>query len=508
MIGRLIAVGFSVLLGMTYSVTAQGTVVLLEGKERGLGFAFCNSTCSIIAPLHLLEGQFDAGASEGFETTGDFGTVWKSYPSKATNAHDEGLDWMVLEGRPSSASRAAGSDRPGADSQILPLSTTSLIFRERSGLLQFVAVDVRGEDVSGHLAIEPQTEHCPIQEGRSGALLVSQNRRIMGMLLEVVEGCIGRVVPVEALNAFLAGYFSLRFPSHTYSTELLQAARCANEEAFFALVSSGADSNAFGDSGHTSVERLVTTYGIGLECRRQGPRRRERNEFSSRREYREYLAVQRQVECREITSRRLRMIDSLSRSPRFRVDGLGGHRWTPLMSAVAAEPRLCNNDQIVEMLLRLGADPNHRAAGYRPEVFSRPLDLAIEDGSSRSVLLLLEAGADPNLRDQHGLNSAMQIVIDPDPSEHIGDQTGSSCWDEIDETHLTKKLEYVVQRVDLAAEVPHDTDDLYGRAFAGLTVKQILLRRLNCEAANEACYAVRRTGAGRCLEKMLSKLPR
>ena len=509
MVGRAFALIVSLLLGLAFSASAEAEVVLLEGEKRGLGYAFCDSNCAIVAPLHLLGGKFADSRAESFRVTGQFGSMWGSSPSRAANAYSERLDVMMLETSWIDVTASDRSVAQGADSHIPPISSTSLMFREGSGLLEFIPVSVRAEDADGYLAISSTPgESCRFQEGRSGALLVSEQHRILGMLTKVTDACVGRVLPVDQLNGFLETYEQGSLPSHTYSNELLNAARCTNEEAFFGLVSSGADPHAFGSSGHMSLERIVTTYGIGLGCRVQSPPRQGREEFSSEKQYREYLRTQQQIECKEINARRLRMIDVLSRLEGFRVEGLGGHRWTPLMSAVASEPGGCSNDQLVQKLMDLGADPDHRWNSKIAGRYSRPLDLAIHEGTSNSVLMLLGAGADPNLPDDRGLNAAMRIVVDRNPSEHIGDQEYSGgCWEETDETHLTKKLEYLVGHVDLGAVVPHHVDGWVEREFSGLTVKQILLKRLNCEDANEDCYAVPRTADGRCLEKMLSKLP-
>jgi uncharacterized protein len=94
-------------------------------------------------------------------------------------------------------------------------------------------------------------------------------------------------------------------------------------------------------------------------------------------------------------------------APRF-VDPATGE--TPLHAALTNEDRV-RYDLVVEILLRAGADPN---AATRPGV---PTDSLMRDartrgetplhrgalfGNGRTVALLLEAGASPEVRDAHG----------------------------------------------------------------------------------------------------------
>lgn len=93
-------------------------------------------------------------------------------------------------------------------------------------------------------------------------------------------------------------------------------------------------------------------------------------------------------------------------------------------------------DEMVSLLLKNGADVDHRHAIWRDS----PLHRAVEEGHARTVALLLKSGADANLRNHAGQTALhraafwgygdiVQALVERGADKDIKDNTGATAAD-------------------------------------------------------------------------------
>jgi hypothetical protein len=284
----------------------------------------------------------------------------------------------------------------------------------------------------------------------------------------------------------------IRLPLHERSDQLIKAAYEVDESGFNQLLDAIGDPNTSNGSGSLPLGAVaVSDNNFYVFYERFGrPKAGERDsDLKSR-------------VCAAFVEARLRIARQLLQHG-ARVDGAGGVSWTPLMNAVTDHTG-CGNEKMVQLLLTSGAAPNHEyISPYDSTSTSTPLWVAVvqgylqaESGSQPLVDLLLRSGANANVKIR-GQTPLMKLALDPRPEEFA--QGDSSCWSADNSKVAVFRL--LSGHSDLSSRL-NSRDE-----FNGMTVVQILKKRLGGGCTRPQCDGTGRAGGGRCLERMLGALP-
>lgn len=489
------------LLSIVPAVSGEAAPVAVSASGgKGQGFAFLsNGSCYVVTPLHVLGIDGQAAAADSVEATV---TINRTLSSPATRPRI--VKWLLPEfdtalllvsNRLVCESNEIGGAPSNRQEQIL--------YRSASGTIEYFPVTIHGESNKNEILITDATDSCNFVQGRSGSLVLDKENRILGMLTSTADCRKGRVIDFKRVNAVLAGSQShLRIPLHEQSYNFMQAAYEGNEALFNSLLPSMSDANATDGSGNIALERVVTTYNnLGRFRTIAGLQQRPGEDYRD----------SQQRLCSAWMGVRLRMAKSLL-AKGARVDGNGGVSWTPLMSAVTYQSGNCDNTAMARLLLDNGAAPNHV---QRMEVdvdavyLHTPLMRAVDDGPPDTVKILLEKGADPNMRadskNGNNLTPLLALAVASNPSHVKGPDPSLYCWNS--DNSNVEKFRLLARISDKTLKVSA-SDDYRTAKYANLTVEQILRKRLDGGCKFRACEGDGRTGPGRCMERMLGVLVR
>ncbi len=480
--------GLLVLLGAT-DIAAQQVHVQPPGGEEGQGFAFAaGGKCWVVTARHVVLDEINRQRDFQVRVVVAAGHIAAAPPSgKRWHTEAPDLAVLVMERCPD----AARSERtPRQDRNVL-------LYRDQTGAVSYTPIKLAGEK-DGNYLIQATDGSCKMQGGKSGSLVVLDGR-LAGMLTETPNCKIGFVTPLETINRMIRENFGFSLPLHSRSSEVMSAAYRAQEKEFYSLLDEIGDPNTRDDSSTSLLERIATTY----------------NNFGYF--YREAEKVpdspspaRTTILCRQWMEARLRMARVALRLGAL-VDGEPGPGWTPLMSAVTKNED-CDNTEMVRLLLDNGASPNHvYISGKDRQHATTPLMIAIDSGSVDTVRTLLEKGADPNQpadgRSGDALTSLFALALTGQPSSSIFDSLeegfDTSCMHR--DNSKVAKFRLLLEKSRLDFRLGTRTD-YRGKDFSGMTVKEVLEKRLGGACFFSDCEGYGRAGPERCLERMLGAL--
>lgn len=262
---------------------------------------------------------------------------------------------------------------------------------------------------------------------------------------------------------------------------LPEAAYRTDQKKLRLLLSAGADPNLTDESiDELPINRVITQYN---------------NAWS----FREKTRIKANTSSREFCTRweveKIQMLEALlARGAKISGSEFRG-RWTPLMSHASADH--CPMLELGRLLIRSGASVNAVDSGTYSNTTA--LMLAVEHGFPETVLQLLKAGADPDVRGQFGRTALIDLaedpyVVDDGAGQSFKSSTRSDCWNT--DNGNTLKFKYLLRYK--ANATLRDED--------GKTAEDYLRTHLRGGCKTASCNGTGRNGWGRCYERMLGYL--
>jgi hypothetical protein len=445
---------FPAVLTFLSPTTSHSQSVFVRGLFDGQGYLFrSEGHCYVVTALHVV--QTPDGQSTSSNLHIEFGNVQYDAPVNPPSTLPPNwikqwryppLDIALVEVPQDSLCtqipRQRLNEMPPQD---------QLIFARGTGAIEYIPIEITNSNGRRILVKEAR---CILNQGRSGSLAISKGGKILGFLVST-DNCSGMVTPVEAINSAFRAQARVGLPVHARADELVESAFQADERSFFVLLNIIDDPNTVDGSGQLPLSAVATA-----------------KEPSS--------LVANQANCISRMNSRLRIAGEILRRG-GRIDGKGGESFTPLISAVWDEDSQCSNASMIEFLLKNGASANQI---YRNEnIFRTVLHYAVAHGSVESLTLLLQYGADANVRDSDG-NTPIMKLIASDPTG-LGAGIDSSCSNS--DNNFVKKFKVLAPRSDLNLQTPESR----------LTTKQALQRTTSAATS---------PGQQRCFQRMLQAI--